>query len=278
MHKELRRLLGMAGVPPHDNPHAYVWERRLHWVMIAAALLSIPAFFMEDIASPKVFKTLGLELDLLIFTVFAGELIWMLYLAHQKVTYLKTNWLSLLIILGAGLNVIGWQTEWIALVRLLRVLYVGLILARLVSSLRNLFTPDAIISVVIMGLIVMGIAGAGFYWLEPTVNSFEEGLWLAFVTASTVWYGDIVPTTPASRFFAVFMVLIGFALLSLMTASIAAFFVGEDEKRLRHEMHSDIKELRDEVAQLRGELRQWAQQKAGHAPGVEPENRDSDKT
>lgn len=263
MHREMRRLLGIGGVPPHDNPSAYAWERRLHWVMIAVALLSIPAFYLEDIASPRVLKTLGLELDLLIFSVFSGELVWMLYLARQKVTYLKYNWLSLLIIFGAGLNVIGWQTEWIALVRLLRVLYVGLILARLVSSLRNLFTPDAIISVVIMGLIVMGIAGAGFYWLEPTVHSFEEGLWLAFVTASTVGYGDVVPTTPAARFFAVFMVLIGFALLSLMTASIAAFFVGEDEKRLRHEMHSDIKELREEVAQLRVELRQLAHSRPG---------------
>lgn len=270
MQRELRRLLGMGGVPPHDNPRAYVWERRLHWIMIAAALLSIPAFYLEDIASPRTLKTLGLELDLLIFSVFAGELIWMLYLARQKLAYLKYNWLNLLIILGAGLNVIGWQTEWLALVRLLRVLYVGLILARLFSSLRNLFTPDAIISVVIMGLIVMGIAGAGFYWLEPTVHSFEEGLWLAFVTASTVGYGDVVPTTPAARFFAVLMVLIGFALLSLMTASIAAMFVGEDEKQLRHEMHSDIKGLRDEVARLRADLQQWAHPEAGKAADDHP--------
>ena len=272
MQSEIRRVLGMGGVPPHDNPQAYIWERRLHWIMIAAALLSIPAFYLEDIASHRTLQALGLELDLLIFSVFAGELIWMLYLARQKWTYLKYNWLSLLIILGAGLNVIGWQTEWIALVRLLRVLYVGLILARLFSSLRNLFTPDAIISVVIMGLIVMGIAGAGFYWLEPSVHSFGEGLWLAFVTASTVGYGDVVPSVPASRLLAVLMVLVGFALLSLMTASIAAIFVGEDEKQLRHEMHADIKGLRDEVARLRADLQHLTQPEAGNAEAGHPED------
>jgi len=63
-----------------------------------------------------------------------------------------------------------------------------------------------------------------------------------------------VPTTPASRIFAALIVLIGYALLSMVTASIAAFFVGEDEKHLRHEMHRDIKALRDELAQLRAML------------------------
>jgi voltage-gated potassium channel len=36
----------------------------------------------------------------------------------------------------------------------------------------------------------------------------------------------------------------------MVTASIAAFFVGEDEKLLRREMHRDLRQLRGEVAQL----------------------------
>lgn len=53
-----------------------------------------------------------------------------------------------------------------------------------------------------------------------------------------------------------FTVVIGFGMLSLTTASIAAFFVGEDESKLRREMHRDIKELREEVAALRSDIRQ----------------------
>lgn len=263
MNKEIRRLLGMGGVPPHDHTRAYEWERRLHWVMIAAALLSIPAFYMQDVATPKLLGALGAELDLAIALIFTGELCWMLIIVRQKAVYLKNNWLNLLIILGSGLSVIGWQTEWLPLVRLLRVVYVGLIVARLISSLRNLFTPDAIVSLVILWMIMMGIAGAGFYWLEPSVHSFGDGLWLAFVTATTIGYGDFVPTVAASRLLAVMMVVLGISILSMVTASIAAFFVGEDEKRMRHEMHKDIKELREEVVQLRTELRQILISKAG---------------
>ncbi|HZP86469.1 MAG TPA: ion channel, partial [Burkholderiales bacterium] len=90
-------------------------------------------------------------------------------------------------------------------------------------------------------------------WLDPSIHSYSEGLWLAFVTAATVGYGDVVPTTPAARVLAVIIVVIGVALLSMVTASVAAFFIGEDEKLLRKEMHQDIRRLREEVAQMIGE-------------------------
>ena len=98
--------------------------------------------------------------------------------------------------------------------------------------------------------IILVVAGGLFYWLEPAAHTYWDGLWLAFVTATTVGYGDVVPTTPASRVVAVFVVLTGLALLAVFTASIVAFFLGEDEKRLRAELHRDIRKLRDNLAQL----------------------------
>ena len=86
------------------------------------------------------------------------------------------------------------------------------------------------------------------------MHSFWEGVWLAFVTGSTVGYGDLVPTTLGARVLAVLVVLVGFAMLSLVTAAFAAFFIGEDERRLRREMHQDIRALREEVEGLKAEL------------------------
>ena len=54
--------------------------------------------------------------------------------------------------------------------------------------------------------------------------------------------------------FAVVMVIVGFTVFSLVTASISAFFVGEDEKKLRHDMHHEMQELRREIAELRHDL------------------------
>jgi voltage-gated potassium channel len=108
-----------------------------------------------------------------------------------------------------------------------------------------------------LGIGVLGLCGLGFWWLEPRVHTFGDGLWLAFTTAATVGYGDIVPSTPASKIFAVFVVLTGFAVLSLVTASIAAVWVQTEERKIEHEilrdLHHELRVLRDELAALRRE-------------------------
>jgi voltage-gated potassium channel len=257
----------MGGVPPHDNPRAYLWERRLHWVMICVALLSIPAFLFEIATTFAAFKQLGLTLDAFILAAFSLELLWMLWVTNQRSQYLMRNWLDLLIIIAAAASLTGWLGEWIPLARLLRVTMVLLFLVRILGSLRNLFSPTAMPYVLGLGVVVMAIAGAGFYWLEPTVETYGEGLWLAFVSAATVGYGDIVPTTPVARVFAAIMVLVGYAILSMVTASIAAFFIGEDEKLLRREVHHDIKALREEVAQLRAAWDERERRERGNGSG-----------
>ena len=244
----------MGGVPPHDAHRAYQWEHRLHWVMIGVALLSIPAFLFETTATNDVLRLFGFSLDLFILIAFSAELLWMLWVTHQRMYYLAHNWLNLLILISASASFAGWHEEWITLGRLLRVTMVVLILVRIIGSLRNLFSPTAMPYLLGLGMVTMALAGVGFYWLEPTIESYGDGLWLAFTSATTVGYGDFVPTTTVSRLFAMIMVLLGYAIMSMVTASIVALFLGEDEKRLRREMHRDIRLLREEVAKLREEL------------------------
>ncbi len=87
------------------------------------------------------------------------------------------------------------------------------------------------------------------------MQNYADGVWLAFTTVATVGYGDIVPSTPASKIFAVFIVLLGYAMFSILTANIAALFVGEEEEVFERQLHEDIKALHQEVSALREELR-----------------------
>jgi voltage-gated potassium channel len=249
-----RILLGMGGVPPHDNADAYEWERRLHWVMVGVALLALPAFYLEVAAQVGPWHWVGRALDTIILCAFSLEFLWMMRHVRQRFSYVVYNWLDLMIIFGAAISLVGVESEWVPLARLLRLAYVSFVLARALGAMRSVFSPTAVPYILGWGAVTIALAGAVFYWLEPTVHSFEEGLWLAFVTGATVGYGDFVPTTTASRVFAVLTVVVGFAMLSLVTASFAAIFVGEDEKKLRREMHQDIKELRAEVARLRADI------------------------
>lgn len=247
-------LTGVGGVPSHDHARAYLWERRLHRVMIAVAMTALPAVLIDEFAVDPVLRWIGRALDLTILLAFTLELSWMLHVVRQRLRYLMRNWLDLLIIAAAAVSLAGYGTEWVALARFARVAMVAMMMARVLGSLRSIYSPDALPLVFAFAIVSVLVGGAGFFWLEPTVHSYADGLWLAFVTGATVGYGDFVPTTSGARLWAGVMVLLGFALLSLLTATLVSVFVGEDEARLRREMHHDIRMLRDEIRLLREQL------------------------
>ena len=265
MQSEFFRQLGMEGLDYRENHRARTWARRLNPVVIAAALLAIPGTYLELIHPDSDLRTVGYLLNVLVVGIFAVEAIVLTSLTSHRWEYLRGNWMNPLII-GCSL-VSFWipASGWVAVVRLFRLAAVSLIQLRLLRAVRRL-SPSTTPFILTVGGVTLAAAGAGFYWIEPTVHSYGEGLWLAFTTGATVGYGDVVPTTAESKLFAVFMVLLGFALLSLVTASIAAFFVGEDERKMRREFHADIRRLREEVAALRALI--GTQQDA--PPGTSP--------
>jgi voltage-gated potassium channel len=119
---------------------------------------------------------------------------------------------------------------------------------------QNLVTRRGLTYSLILCLIIVSVGGVGFYMLEPTAKTLSDGLWLAFTTAATVGYGDMVPSTHASRLFSVVLVLVGLAVLSLVTASVAAMFVGTEERQIERDLLLEIRALRDEVRSLRDEI------------------------
>lgn len=253
--QEMSVLLGSGGVFAHDTASARRWYGYLRWLVLVALLLTIPAFYLGLATADVRMGRVGMGLNGAVALIFGAYLCVMCVLSRNPLLFLKNNWLDVAILVGATMSVLGAYGTWSTLEWAMRIAFVMLIALRLLLFLRYFFSPTGTVYMVALGAIMLGLAGAGFFWLEPTVKSYGEGLWLAFESGATVGYGDIVPTTPASRIFAVFMVLLGYGLLSVVTASIAAVFVGQDEEKLRREFHHDIRELRNEVLALRQELR-----------------------
>jgi voltage-gated potassium channel len=120
---------------------------------------------------------------------------------------------------------------------------------------QRILTRRGLIYSLLLCLMILGVGGVGFWLLEPRAKTLSDGLWLAFTTAATVGYGDIVPSTHASRAFSVIVVLFGLAVLSLVTASVAAMFVGTEERQIERDLLREIGELRAEVRDLRNDVR-----------------------
>ena len=110
-----------------------------------------------------------------------------------------------------------------------------------------------------IAMCILVFGGIGFWVMDPEVETFSDGLWLAFTTAATVGYGDMVPTTPASKIFAVFVVLLGFGVLTMVTAAIAATWIETEERQIEREILRDMRyqldKLRAEIVALRAESR-----------------------
>lgn len=122
---------------------------------------------------------------------------------------------------------------------------------------KRFITRRGLIYSLVLCLFILGLGGVGFWILEPTAITLSDGLWLAFTTAATVGYGDIVPSTHASRVFSVLVVLLGLAVLSLVTASVAAMFVEVEERQIERDLMHEIGALRLEVRSLHDELREF---------------------
>ena len=141
-----------------------------------------------------------------------------------------------------------------------RIVLALLMLYRLIRISLPLLQQAGLARLLVMASAVLVLCGIGYYWIDPEVDSVPAGLWLAFSTAATVGYGDTVPSSTASRIFSVFVVLLGYGVLSLVTASIAAMFVGTQERRVENEilrdMHAQLNELRTEIKELRTALQQ----------------------
>jgi voltage-gated potassium channel len=78
------------------------------------------------------------------------------------------------------------------------------------------------------GLLVL--AAAAMYDVERrapsgNIKTFPDELWWAITTVTTVGYGDRYPTTGTGRLVGGALMLVGIALLGVITASIAVWFV-----------------------------------------------------
>jgi hypothetical protein len=83
---------------------------------------------------------------------------------------------------------------------------------------------------VAVGAVVVLLAGGGFAAFESRqVSSYGEGVWWALSLMSTVGFVGEAPESTAGRLVSSILMISGFALMTLVTASIASLFVREEE-------------------------------------------------
>lgn len=85
---------------------------------------------------------------------------------------------------------------------------------------------------------------------DANITTFPDALWWAATTVTTVGYGDRYPTTATGRLVAIGLMLAGIALLGVVTAAVAAWFV-ERVQDSERKVSREVEQLSKQVAELR---------------------------
>lgn len=244
-------LLGIAGVAEHERADARRWARHFEWPMVAVALWIVVQWYLEETgALPRAVARMA---DWLVWLAFLLETLVLTAQVENKRVYLFGNWLNLLII-TAGFPFFWQFAPLIGLLRSVRLVLVLALLLRMSKSARKLLSQHKLGTTLIVAFFAMVLSGIIMSRIDPSIGTVWDGMWWAWVTMATVGYGDVVPHSGAGRIFGALLILFGVVLLSLLTANLAAFFIGSDigsdvEKVEREEREAD-RLLKDIAARL----------------------------
>ena len=120
--------------------------------------------------------------------------------------------------------------------------------------MKNRDLPRALAAPVLLGTVacVLGGAGAAAALEADTVPSFWGGLWWAIALMTNLGYVYGTPHTATASVISVVLMVAGFLLLSLLSATLAALFIRSEEKpaeQLTTDLERQILARLDEIGE-----------------------------
>ncbi|GCB49778.1 potassium voltage-gated channel subfamily KQT [Streptomyces sp. NL15-2K] len=226
------------------------WERRTQRPLLALAVVFAVAYalpIVDSSASHSLTRACTV-VEWVVWGAFAVDYVMRLGLTHDRKLFVRTHLLDL----GA---VVLPLIQPLRLLRLVSTLVLVQRRARMASQIRlTTYVAGAVVGLLMFGsLAVLSVERES---PDGNIHTLGDAVWWSFTTMTTVGYGDHAPTTGLGRVIAVGLMLSGIALLGVVTANIAAWFIARFEKDDVEERRQTeaIRMLTDEVRALRAEV------------------------
>lgn len=222
-------LIGLFGVANDEDPKAKRWGHFFEVPMLLLAIWIIIEWYLEAKGSyPESWAAVTNWVVWIFFVIETGLLC---YLVKDRKRYLMSNWINLLII-AIGVPILWDAQPYTGALRSLRVLLLLGILLEMSGTVRQILARNHLGLTLLVTFFVVLMAGATLAAIDPSIDNPWEGIWWAWVTVTTVGYGDVVPESPQGKFFGAILMVLGLGLFSLMTANFSAFLVARQEEEL----------------------------------------------
>lgn len=217
------------------------------YVLVALAAQRFTALSEETIA---ILEYVDFALCLIFFADFVGNLVF----SKDRLGYLKWGWIDLI----SSIPMVGpLRVGRVArIVRILRVLRAIRSTKTLVFYVLQRRSESTLMAVSALSILLVVFASIAILEVEQVANaniqSPEDALWWAFVTITTVGYGDKFPVTSEGRIIAAILMTAGVGLFGTFTGYVASWFLDAEQEQ----QTSELDAIRAELAEMRRLLTQ----------------------
>lgn len=228
-------------------------------LVLFAALMVIPMVLIEEFFDSPEADRVAMIGNWMIWVIFVIEYLVMVWIVPDRWRYTRKAWLDIAIIvltfpplpaLLATLR-LARLARLARVLRILRLLKLAAALSRAGLAMRALASKRGVGYLAALSLLLTAGFGILFFLAEPNADHPADGLWWAFVTLTTVGYGDIYPTTLLGRVLAVILMVIGIGFVATLTGAIAAHFIEEEEGA---EILSELRDVQRRLERIEARL------------------------
>jgi voltage-gated potassium channel len=223
--------------------------------LLVLSLLIIPILLIPSLVElpPAVASTL-LAADWAIWFVFLAEYVTRFSLAIDHWRYFRQHLLDLAFVALPMLRPLR-------ALRAVRALRAGTAAAVVVERYRERIISRAALFALATAILVVLVSAAVVLDIEghnpnANINDFGDAVWWAITTVTTVGYGDRYPVTGAGRAVAGGLMVVGVAVIGIVTASVAAWLVKQGQQPAQARERSEMTALQDEIRALREQVQQ----------------------
>lgn len=189
--------------------------------------LCIVSLFLAIIDFSRGLNHIEYVLDNVIYGLFVADYFIRLLFSKQKLLFLKNNIIDLVAIIPFHSAFRALRlfkiARFLKLLKFSKLFRVGSFSARLFVKFRKFFNTNGFKYVLLVAIFSIFAASICMMYFEKM--SFSDSLWWSFVTATTVGYGDLSPSTGMGRIIASILMIVGIGLIGSLTSSITSFFL-----------------------------------------------------
>lgn len=190
--------------------------------------------------SPEMHNLLR-DVEYVVCLVFFIDFLYRFFTAENKLAYMRWGWLDLASSIPMNLFLAGRLFRVFQLIRVIRAMRSVKFFARCFfrDRIKSAFASAAVFAFTMLVFCAVAILKMEKDVPRSNIKTAEDALWWAYVTITTVGYGDKYPVTPEGRIIAAVLMTVGVGLFGTFTAYVASWFVAkkveEDEAEKERE-------------------------------------------